>query len=228
MAAFELVRPRLKTGYRILEVGCGTGNVLRALQRAATGGVAIGMDLEVEGLRHAQRRLDRPLLVVGDAAHPPYGVKFEVIGAFDVIEHIDDDVEVLRRLRELLTPEGRLLITVPAGPELWSYFDVAARHRRRYTVRELKSKLESAGYSIDYITPYMSVLHPLVWAGRRFAALRGRETSARPEALIQEDLRVRPWAGNVLLALLAQELRFIRRRRSLPIGTSLLAVARRS
>lgn len=220
---FGQIKQHLEPGYKVLEVGCGTGNVLRALQRSASGGTVIGMDLHQEGLRYAQRRVDPALLVVGDAAHPPFDVKFQVVGAFDVIEHIDDDVGVLRQLREILGARGMLLLTVPADPKLWSYFDVAANHRRRYVAKELEAKLVAAGFSIEYLTYYMALLHPLVWAGRRFAGWR----YANSESL-EADLRVRPVSGAVLGFLLDQEIRLLKRRRRLPIGTSLLAIARRS
>jgi SAM-dependent methyltransferase len=225
---FESLRDGLKPGYRVLEVGCGTGNVLRDLQKSAAGGTVIGMDLHLEGLRHAQRRVNPALLVRADAGHPPFSVRFDVVGLFDVLEHLDDDVAVLRQLRELLSANGALMLTVPAYPSLWSYFDVGAHHRRRYETAELNDKLVAAGYTVEYLTPYMTVLHPLLWAGRRLAAMRRPRPADAVSAwsLADADLRVRPVSGAVLGFLLGQELRWLRRRRRLPIGSSLLAVAR--
>src|SRR5580704_14188447 len=122
-AVFESLRDDLKPGYRVLEVGCGTGNVLRDLQTSAVGGNVIGMDLHMEGLRYARHRLDPAMLVQADADFPPFSVRFDVVGLFDVIEHLDDDVGVLRQLRQLVKPGGALMLTVPADPNLWSYFD---------------------------------------------------------------------------------------------------------
>jgi SAM-dependent methyltransferase len=228
IAAFESVRRELRPGYRVLEVGCGTGNVLRELQRFAVGGSVIGMDLHQEGLRYAQRRVNPALLVRADASRPPFSVRFELVGLFDVLEHLKDDVAVLRRLRELLTPHGALLVTVPADPRLWSYFDVASHHQRRYVARDLNDKLVAAGYAVEYLTPYMSVLHPLLWAARRLAAWRKTRPgdAASALSLAEADLRVRPVSGAVLGFLLGQELRLLRRRRQIPIGASLLAIAR--
>jgi SAM-dependent methyltransferase len=228
VAVFESIRNNLTPGYRLLEVGCGTGNVLRDLQKAAVGGTVIGMDLYHEGLRYARRRLDPALLVRADAGRPPFSVKFDVVGLFDVLEHLDHDVEVLQQLRELLGVRGVLLLTVPADPRLWSYFDVAAHHRRRYGARELHDKLVAAGYTIEYLTPYMSAIHPFLWAGRRLAALR-HPSAADPlsaQRIAATDLRVRPLSGAVFGFLLGWELGMLRSRRRLRFGASLLAVAR--
>ncbi len=227
-AVFESLRSGLRPGYRVLEVGCGTGSVLRDLQMSATGGTVIDMDLHVEGLRYAQARVNPAFLVVADAGHPPFSVRFDVVGLFDVIEHLDDDVAVLKQLREVLTAGGALMLTVPAHKSLWSYFDVVAHHRRRYERAELNDKLVAAGYSVEYLTPYMGVLHPLLWAGRRLAASIGprQADAASARSLAEADLRVRPVSGALLGFLLGQELPWLRRRRRLPMGASLLAVAR--
>jgi SAM-dependent methyltransferase len=228
MAVFESIRNGLSPGYRVLEVGCGTGNVLRDLQKSATGGTVIGTDLHIEGLRYAQRRVNPALLVRADLGHPPFLVRFDVVGLFDVLEHLDDDVAVLRQLRGLLAPDGALMLTVPAHRSLWSYFDVGAHHRRRYEQAELREKLVAAGYSVEYLTPYMTVLQPVLWAGRRLAASRGQRPADAASAwtMARADLRVRPVSGAMLGFLLKQEIRWLRRRRQLPMGASLLAVAR--
>lgn len=228
VAAFELVKPRLDAGYRVLEVGCGTGNVLRALQAVVPQGRLFGMDYETEGLRYAKVRAPQAGLVVGDAGHPPFDVQFDVIGAFDVIEHVDDDQHVLAQLGRLLKPNGFLLLTVPADPRLWSYFDVAAHHRRRYRFGDLHTKLAATGYHVEYMTPFMTALTPVLWAGRRLTGRRGRAQEVEPAELVQADLRVRPAIGAGLGLMLAPEVRFIRSRWRLPAGTSLLAVASRT
>ena len=219
----------LPPGYRVLEVGCGTGNVLRMLDRVCPQGVVIGMDLFAEGLQYARRRTRRPL-VRGDVHAAPFAVPFDVLGLFDVLEHLPDDRRVLADLAGLLRPGGRLLLTVPAYPALWSYFDEAAHHCRRYTPGDLDRKLRAAGYAVEYLTPYMAPLFPLVWLGRRVAALRAGRTADRAAdaaALTSQEFRVTPGLNELAGAILTPEVRLIAHRRRLPIGTSLLAVARK-
>jgi SAM-dependent methyltransferase len=223
----QLTRP-LPTGYRVLEVGCGTGNVLRMLEQRCRRGTVVGMDLFAEGLHYARRRTACGL-VQGDVRTPPFGPVFNLIGLFDVLEHLPDDRQILADLHRMLVPGGHLLVTVPAHRALWSYFDEAAHHCRRYAAPDLRRKLTAAGYRVDYLTQYMAVLFPLVWAGRRLAALTGggaaRRAPGEAERLTRQELRITPGINEILIALLAPEAALITRRRTLPLGTSLLAVA---
>jgi len=212
----------LAPGYWILEVGCGTGSLLPVLAEACPGGVVVGADLFGESLTFARRRARCPV-VAADIGSLPFRPGFALIGLFDVLEHLEDDVAVLGSLRRLLAPEGALLLTVPAHPSLWSYFDEAARHRRRYEAGELEQKLARAGYRIEYLTPFMSSIFPLLWLGRRLAPRLGRRSASE---LVHQELRVTPVLNELLGWMLAPEAAFIARRRRLPVGTSLAAVAR--
>lgn len=219
----------MSRGYRVLEVGCGTGNVLRVLEQVCTSGTVVGVDLFSEGLHYARQRTDA-LLVQGDIRTVPFGVPFDLIGLFDVLEHLPDDHRVLRNLHDVLAKGGRLLLTVPAHPCLWSRFDEASCHCRRYELAELEGKLIHAGYRVEYITQYMASIFPLVWLRRRVAGLADLRPSAgagRRCDLVASELRIVPVINDLLVLLLAQEARLIARRCRLPVGTSLLAVARR-
>jgi len=213
----------LAPGYRVLELGCGNGNVTRLLQTTCSSGLVIGMDLYGEGLRNAQRR-GASLLVQADVNRPPFQKKFHLIGMFDVLEHIPDDGAILRQVFDLLEPGGTLLLTVPAHQKLWSYFDEASRHCRRYELPELRTRLTDSGYRVDYLSQYMMTLYPLMWLGRRFA---GRERGGDPMQLARKELQVAPILNAALNFVLAQELRWLAKRAHLPIGTSLIAVARK-
>src|SRR5271165_2398241 len=98
----------LKPGYLVLEVGCGTGNVLRVLRKACPDGMVVGLELWFEGLRHAQRRSAGCFLVQGDVRRSPFGKQFDLVGMFDVLEHIQEEQETLVSLWKLLVPGGRL------------------------------------------------------------------------------------------------------------------------
>jgi SAM-dependent methyltransferase len=216
-------------GYRFLEIGCGNGNVLKEVEHDCTEGTVIGMDLFSKGLRFAQRRVSSPL-IQADIYNPPFQTQFEMIGLFDVLEHLSDDMNVLSHMHTLLAPNGALLITVPAYMSLWSYADRLANHKWRYTLKELEQKLVQNGFQVSYITYYMASLLPLVWFRRKVANYLINH-SDKPMELEQDffarELRIRPGVNQMLTRLLSQETSLIARRRQLPFGTSLIALARK-
>jgi SAM-dependent methyltransferase len=216
--------PDLPAPFHVLEVGCGTGNTLRVLEQVCRGGSLTGSDPFEEALAIARGRV-QCALIRGDVEQLSFPHPFDLIAAFDVLEHIDDDVAAARRLRTALTPGGRLVVTVPAHQHLWSYADDAAHHCRRYSRDELARLLERCGYTVEYLSHFMCWLYPLMWARRRGSGVRrGSDRDAFTRTL--QDLKVVPGINPVLLWMLASELPLIRRRRVLPLGTSLLAVAR--
>lgn len=209
-------------GYRVLEVGCGTGNTLRVLTSTCTRGVVFGMDVHREGLMLAKERVRCPLLQADISAAPfGSGVRFNMVAMFDVLEHIFDDRSTLTAVRSWMAPGGFLLLTVPAGPRLWSAVDVAAGHCRRYSARQLKGLLETTGFNVAYLSPMMASLYPILWVARNISPLRHEQHD--PAAA---ELRVVPLLNEMMLAFLSAEARFIDRRRVLPFGTSLVAIAR--
>ncbi|MDQ3674530.1 MAG: class I SAM-dependent methyltransferase [Gemmatimonadota bacterium] len=224
-AALRPIEAQLRPGYRVIEVGCGTGYVLRLLGSLFARGTVVGVDALLEGLQRARARTPAPV-VAADARRLPFAVPFHIVGMFDVLEHIPDDESTLNTLRALLCPGGALVLTVPAGPELWSYADHVGHHCRRYTRDELRCKLIAAGFEVEYLTPFMTLLYPILRIGRRLGASAVRDETTAVHAATNE-LRIVPIVNAALARLLALEARAIARRRRLPFGTSLLAVARR-
>ncbi|MFH0793189.1 MAG: class I SAM-dependent methyltransferase [bacterium] len=219
----------LPDGFRVLEVGCGTGNVLRVLEKVCSRGRVFGMELFEEGLKYARQRVSCPL-VAGNAHRSPFRVKFHVIGLFDVLEHLSDDLPILRDLYAQLEDGGVLLLTVPAHPSLWSYADVAACHHRRYTRPQLGRILREVGFEVEFLTEFMMTIFPLVWLKRRAAAItkpEGLHDAQAAIALGKEELRIVPGLNALLTGLLHLEARLVSRRARLPFGTSLLAIARK-
>ena len=223
------VRPQLPANYKVLEVGCGTGNTLRMLREACDdAGIVVGMDLFGEGLKYARRRTSVPL-VQGRVEQQPFATPFDLVGMFDVLEHIQDDRATLRQIRALLNPGGYLLVTVPAGKALWSRFDDEAHHCRRYEQDELRSRLVEAGLVVEYLTPFMMSLYPLARAARWWSgqANRVRLEFNRPvKSVIETDITVRLGLNELMALLLKWELPTLRRRALMPMGTSLMALAR--
>jgi SAM-dependent methyltransferase len=218
---------RLKPEYLVLEVGCGTGNVLRALRKACSNGTVVGMDLWFEGLIHAQMR-SNALLVQGDVRHCPFGKRFDLIGMFDVLEHVPEDVEILCALRNLLDTDGKLMLTVPAHQYLWSYFDEASRHCRRYSPEEIRRKLTAAGFEVEFLSQYMATIWPLMWVLRKVVRPSQLSHSDNARMSASREFRLVPVVNAILEFLLNQEARWLASGHSLPIGTSLAVVARRT
>lgn len=206
---------------RFLEVGCGTGFVLAGVRRAFPGWALTGTDLFPEGLRFARRRVPEAALFQMDARRIPFEAEFDVAGAFDVLEHVEEDEAVLAEMRRAVRPGGGILVTVPQHPRLWGPMDDLARHRRRYTRAELVAKVERAGFRVERVTSFVSLLLPLMAASR---LLRPRR---RVEADPMAELRIAPAANRVLALVLDAERRLIERGLSFPAGGSLLLAARR-
>lgn len=202
-----------------LEIGCGTGFVLRAIGKALPDLQLTGSELFTAGLEHAARRVPSAELLQMDARRIPFEEQFDAIGAFDVLEHVDDDREALAECRRALRPGGALFVTVPQHPWMWSSADDYAHHVRRYTRRELVAKLNGAGLEPLRITSFVTLLLPLM-ALSRIAERRSR----RPYDPVAEHERS---AGvrRPLEATMRMETALIRRGVSLPAGGSLLAVA---
>lgn len=203
----------------LLEVGCGTGYVLQGIAAAFPQARLVASEAETEGLRFAAQRVAGVEFLQMDARQMPYDREFDVVGAFDVIEHIGEDESVLVQMRRALRPGGSLLLTVPQHPFLWSEYDVRAHHVRRYTAAELRQKLERAGFAVVRMTSFVSVLLPLMMLSRMT-----RRDAADYDPLA--ELRIGRVPNLLLERALDAERLLIRAGLSLPCGGSLLVVAR--
>ncbi len=204
-----------------LEVGCGTGFVLQGIAAAFPALTLSASEAQTEGLAYAAERVPRAQFLQMDARRMPFDREFDVIGAFDVIEHIAEDETVLGAMHRALRPGGGILLTVPQHPSLWSEYDVRAHHVRRYTAGELRYKLTRAGFEIVKMTSFVSLLLPLMLLSRRSQRVTGADYDPLAE------LRIAPVANALLECVLDAERLLIRAGLPLPAGGSLLAVARR-
>jgi SAM-dependent methyltransferase len=152
---------------RLLEIGCGTGAVLRELAASRSWERLAGSELHPAGLAYARRRLSSDVeFAQMDARDIPAAGVFDVTGAFDVIEHIADDEAVLRGLRAATRTGGGTIIAVPQHPWLWSRADDVAHHVRRYRRGELEQKLQRCGFEILFSSSFTALLLPLMAASR--------------------------------------------------------------
>lgn len=161
------------------------------------------------------------MLLQADARDLPFKEEFDLAGAFDVLEHIQDDESVLSQLRETLKPGGGLMLTVPQHPCLWSVMDEAGRHKRRYTRRDLVAKLERAGFQDIETGSFVSLLLPLMFLSRR----RMPRSVEELDPLI--EVRQGRTANFVLEKILLLEVFLLRAGLRPPAGGTLFAVARR-
>jgi SAM-dependent methyltransferase len=201
----------------ILEAGCGTGGNLAMLARH---GRVFAMELDDEARGVALKRTEANVEAGRLPDLIPFGsLQFDLVVMTDVLEHLDDDVAALRALRQRMRPGGALLVTVPAAPWLWSQHDVSHHHRRRYSIAQLRTLVSKAGYSVCYLSYYNCLLFPAI-AGvrlaRRLIRLRG----------YNHDLSMPPAMLNSMLIRLFSSERHLLARASLPLGVSLVLVAR--
>lgn len=215
----------LSPGYRVLEVGCGTGGVLRKLNEVCRAGVVFGCDLYPEAVEFARKKAGCCVLA-NDIMNPATEMgQFDLVCFFDVLEHLADESQTLKALRSFLKADGRLILTVPAHSSLWSYFDVAACHCRRYERAALTRVLQENGFRLDYQTEFMSLLFPILWLSRRIAGVGYKNDRLTAAKKASSELRVVPGLNGLLDIALGWESAAMRRRMKLPLGTSLLAVA---
>jgi SAM-dependent methyltransferase len=206
---------------RVLEIGCGTGYVLQGLAAAGRYEL-IGLEEHLAGLRYARDRLPSVEFVQADARDLPYESEFDGIGAFDVLEHIAEDAAVLASVWRALKPGGIVVLTVPQHKWLWSATDEQARHKRRYTRRDLSAKLAAAGFVLLRGTSFVTALLPVMYLSR----LAKRRQPARAGAELYE-LEISPAANMMCSAAMRIDEALIGMGVSLPVGGSLLAVARK-
>lgn len=208
---------------RFLEIGCGTGFVLGGIRSAYPNADLVGSEIFTAGLGFAAGRVASAEFYQMDARSIPFRDHFDAIGAFDVLEHIQDDTSVIAEVSRALHPDGRFLLSVPQHPALWSPQDVHAYHVRRYTSTGLRNKLHAAGFEVIRMTSFVSLLLPLMRASR--ASMRLHQTVETFDAI--DELRMSSAANAALGSIMRLEGFLIRRGVSWPAGGSLLVVARK-
>lgn len=169
-----------------LEIGCGTGFVLAGVHRAFPQAILAGSEIYDQGLSFARDRVPAAQLYQMDARKLPFEEEYDVVGAFDVLEHIDEDDAVLREMFRTVRKGGGIVVTVPQHPFLWAEVDDYSFHKRRYTRPELLRKVRAAGFQVERVTSFVSLLLPLMMLSRlsrrsstpvRNCACRGRSTA---------------------------------------------------
>jgi ubiquinone/menaquinone biosynthesis C-methylase UbiE len=207
---FDKIKKHIAPPAKFLEIGCGIGNVSAFL--AQKGYSVTGCEYHQEAISMAWPGFQ---LVQCDANRLPFDDRsFDIAGLFDVIEHFQDDISLLGEAFRIVKDGGIIAITVPARPEAWSCFDEISLHKRRYTKEGLKKALSSAKLNpllIEYM--FMSLYLPM-----RYMRVKSRDDN---------DLFKINKSFNALLKGLFNLERIISKGLPLPIGTSLIAIARK-
>ena len=180
----------------------------------------VGSEIFADGLVIARARVPKAELYQMDARRIVFECEFDVVGAFDVLEHVDEDEIALAQMFNAARAGGGLLLTVPQHRLLWSASDQHAMHQRRYSRAELRRKVESAGFQIERITSFNSLLLPLmIWS--RMQRKRHQELQ------LWRELEISPALNKTLESILNLERIVIRTGVSFPAGGSLLLIGRR-
>lgn len=213
LAALIRRRIALPADARILEIGCGTGHNLMMLRQF---GRADAIEIDGAARDIASRRLghavlDAPLPALTGIAERTY----DLVAILDVLEHVEEDRAALESIARRLKPGGRILVTVPAHPWMWSAHDVVNHHKRRYTKRTLRAVIAAAGLRADFVSSFNSLLFPLAAAARLAGRVTGKEDG---------DDRLPPAPVNALFERIFGLERYAIGRLPFPPGVSLAAI----
>lgn len=202
---------------KILDIGCGTGIILKLLENF---GVAYGMELSSEAIRFLRQR-GLNLIVRSDANQclPFKNNTFSAITCFDVLEHIDRDITLLKEMARVCKPMGYIVITVPAFDILWSPHDVALHHKRRYTRKQMLENISKLSCTVIKVSYYNTILFLPILAVRKLKQFFSRNKHAQSDFF----MTLPNWLNTAMTLLFTAEiycLRFF----SFPFGVSLLLV----
>jgi len=209
---------------KLLEIGCGTGDFIQQIIENEKLEIT-GSEIYLKGLLHAKKKLPNVDFIQFDITQGVVGEEFDLIVAFDVIEHIENDVGAISNVNKMLNKGGCLIITVPQHMFLWSKLDEIVKHKRRYSRWELLAKLQENGFEINYCTSFLFVLFPLMLISRMFD--KGSDQSQSDKAAFEKRVKfstVQNWIFDLFMRI---DETLIRLGISLPFGGTLVVVAKK-
>lgn len=207
----------LAPGDTILDIGCGTGAILKKLSARYR---TVGIDMSPLAIEYSKKRGLTEVFVMTAEEFPRDRYDVKAVIMLDVIEHIDDDIAVLETARDIIGDTGRIIITVPAYMWLWSSHDLVNHHKRRYTRKTLRAALAKAGLEPLKMSYYNTLLFPLAVVKKLLSRSR---TIDRASAAVDQPSKL---VNTIFKAIFSLE-RFIVPSINLPWGVSLVTVARR-
>jgi 2-polyprenyl-3-methyl-5-hydroxy-6-metoxy-1,4-benzoquinol methylase len=217
----SLPRPE---GFKMLDAGCGTGQMTKLLERY---GEAVGLEIAPEAINFARKRGVKNI-VQGSITDPPFPAgSFDLVLSLDVIEHVDNDVQILNSLFDIVKPGGHLIVTVPAFQSLWSQHDEINYHKRRYRVPQLRTMIADAGFEVSRITYCNTALFAPVFVTRKAKTAFRNLLNANDPEHPESDLTHYPRPVNDLLYHIVAAETKLMKHVNMPFGVSILAVAQR-
>lgn len=202
---------------KILEVGCGAGGNVPLLREF---GAVAALEPDDESRAYASERLN---LAIDTGLLPdglPYAPEsFDLVCAFDVVEHVDDDAASVKALARLVKPGGAMLTTVPAYQWMWSHHDVLHHHKRRYLLPQYRALFDQAGLTVETATYFNTLLFPLAAAQRTVKKLVGDNSA--------DDTMPPSWLNKALSSVFSLEAP-LAAGGGLPFGLSIAVIARKA
>lgn len=203
----------------ILNIGCGTGGTIDMLESF---GKTDNVDISDDAIGFMKKRGYKRITKVSDIKLPFKAKTYDMVGAFDVLEHIDDQVEALKEWRRVLKDDGAIIITVPAYQWLWSDHDVSLHHKRRYTTKRLTEAAQEAGLKPEKKSYAIIFSLPLI-VGFRFLNKILRHNTDSETSYV--DIPI--WINSFFAKLLYGEAK-LHKAISFPVGTSVIAILRKA
>ncbi len=211
---------------KTLEIGCGTGYVLSGLQKFTNLKLA-GAEIFIRGLHFASKRLPGIEFFQLDAVNLPFTSEFDIICAFDVLEHIGQDEKTLKNIYIALKNNGLFFVSVPQHRFIWSAIDELSNHKRRYTKKELKEKLRKSGFDILYFSSFVFLLFPFMVISRflnKKALPRKKDNTIN----LLHELKINPFLNYIFYLVMMVDELLIKSGIRLPFGGSLIGVAKKT
>lgn len=200
-----------------LDIGCGTGMILRNLK---TFGMAYGLDSSWEAIQFLKRRAKAPILCADANRCLPFKDNtFSIITCLDVLEHLENDRFLLEEIGRVCKKGGLIIITVPAFDFFWSPHDTALHHKRRYTKAGILDKIHALDLRVERISYFNLCLFIPILAVRKIRGLMAGSGNARSDFFIP----IPKWVNKGLVFLYRTELRFLKYV-NFPFGVSLLFI----
>lgn len=208
-----------KKNLKVMNIGCGTGGTIDMLE---TFGVVDNVDISDEAIKFMKGRGYKRITKVNDIHLPFKDKSYDLVGAFDVLEHIDDQMAALKEWKRILKDDGAIVITVPAYQWLWTDHDISLHHKRRYTTKRLTEVAKQVGLKAERKSYAIVFSLPLVAGFRFINKALGRKADSETSYV-----DVPKWVNTAFTKLLYAESK-MHNIMPFPLGTSVVTILRKS